>query len=178
MDKQLRVLAAHIVVESNLSKSAKIQMLNFIKEEATDAQIKALLLDGKIVHLDEQAEDIVNERFSVSEAGGRVAKLRKTASSQMGQGYGTPVLWALYRKIRSIHDGCTKKCGTYESNTTRRQHCMIRCKVAKLESQLAAAKKHKNEKEINSISHKLMKAKNEFNKSQASFKQRGASENN
>jgi hypothetical protein len=63
MDKELRVFAGQIVVESKMSKAAKLQMLNFIKEEATDAQIKALLMDGKIVKLDEQAEEIVNDRF-------------------------------------------------------------------------------------------------------------------
>jgi len=63
MDKQLRLLAAKIVVESKMSKGAKLQLLNFIKEEASDAQVKALLMDGKIVQLDEQTEEIVNDRF-------------------------------------------------------------------------------------------------------------------
>lgn len=84
MDKNIRMLAGQIVVESKMTKSAKKQMLNFIKEEATDAQVKALLMDGKIVQLDEQAEEIVNARFEVSEASGHVAKLKKTYSSQRG----------------------------------------------------------------------------------------------
>lgn len=63
MDKQLRLLAGEIIVESEMTTSAKLQLLNFIKEEATDAQVKALLMDGKIVKLDEQAEDVVNDRF-------------------------------------------------------------------------------------------------------------------
>jgi len=74
MDKQLRLTAAEIVVGSKLTKPAKLQMLNFIKEQATDAQIKALLMDGKIVHLDKQAEEIVNERFKVSEVAGKSSK--------------------------------------------------------------------------------------------------------
>ena len=77
MDKQLRIIAGQIVVESKISKSAKLKILKFIQTEVTDAQIKALFLDGKIVKLDEQAEEIVNDRFKVSEAGDRVAKLRK-----------------------------------------------------------------------------------------------------
>lgn len=63
MDKRFRLVAAKFVVESNLSKVAKQQMLKFIKKEATDSQIKALLMDGKIVKLDEQSEKIVNDRF-------------------------------------------------------------------------------------------------------------------
>lgn len=63
MDKQIRLMAGQIVVESKLPKEAKRQLLNFIKEEATDAQVKALMMDGKIVQLDEQSEEIVNDRF-------------------------------------------------------------------------------------------------------------------
>jgi len=79
MDKQLRLKAGEIIIASEMSKASKLQLLNFVKEEATDAQVKALLMDGKIVQLDEQAEEIVNDRFEVSKAGRRVAKLRKTS---------------------------------------------------------------------------------------------------
>jgi hypothetical protein len=67
MDKNIRFVAAEFVVFSDLSKEAKLQLLNFIQSEATDSQVKALILDGKIVKLDEQAEEIVNERFALLE---------------------------------------------------------------------------------------------------------------
>jgi hypothetical protein len=67
MDKELRLFAAEAVIVSELSKQAKHQLLNFIQNEATDAQVKALVLDGRIVKLDEQAEEIVNERFAILE---------------------------------------------------------------------------------------------------------------
>ena len=66
MDKNLRLLAGSIIVESKLSRSAKQQLLNFIKEEASDVQIKVLLMDGKITQLDKDAENIANERFKNS----------------------------------------------------------------------------------------------------------------
>lgn len=174
MDKQLRIIAGQIVVESKLSKQGKLQMIKFIQQESTDAQIKALLMDGKIVQLDEQAEQIVNDRFEVSEAGGRVAKLRKTYTTQAGAGF--PVLWALYRKIRSHYDSCTRRCGKYELNTSRRQHCMIKCKVEKVKGQLAGAIKAKNKTEVDKMKSKLLKAQAALAKSQASFKARGAEE--
>ena len=174
MDKQLRIIAGGIVIESKLSKQAKTQMINFIQKEATDAQVKALLMDGNIVQLDEQAEDIVNDRFKISEAGGRVAKLRKSYSSMSGQGF--TIMWALYRKIRSLYDNCTRRCGKYELNTTRRQHCMLKCKVEKFESQLAAAKKAKNTTEVDKASAKLLKAQAAMKKSIAAFKSQGAEE--
>jgi hypothetical protein len=60
--KELQLKAGQIIKESKLGVPAKLQLFNFLKE-ANEAQIKAFLLDGKIVHLDEQAEEIVEERF-------------------------------------------------------------------------------------------------------------------
>lgn len=60
---ELKVAAATYVKESKMSNAAKLQLFKFIQHEASDAQIKALLLDGKIVALDEQAEEVVNDRF-------------------------------------------------------------------------------------------------------------------
>lgn len=65
MDKQLRLVAGAIVTESKMSKGAKLQLLNFIQTEATDIQIKALLLDGEILtNIDEQTKEIINSRFT------------------------------------------------------------------------------------------------------------------
>jgi hypothetical protein len=65
MDK-LRVIAAYLIKESNLTKAAKLQLVNFLENEATDAQVMALLLDGKVQILDEMAEEIVYARFKSS----------------------------------------------------------------------------------------------------------------
>jgi len=64
--KELKIAAGSVVTDSKMSKAAKLQLLNFIQSEATDHQIMALLLDGKVVKLDEQAEQIVEDRFEVS----------------------------------------------------------------------------------------------------------------
>ena len=135
------------------------------------------LLDGRIQHFNGDVEQIVIDRFEVSEAGGRIAKLRKTYMSASGaySGYGTPI-WALYRKVRSMYDSCTRKCGTYELNTTRRQHCMIKCRVRKYEAQLAAAEKTGNKTEIDKSKAALLKVQATLKKSIASFKSRGADE--
>jgi hypothetical protein len=60
---ELKLLAGEIVVESKLTKSAKLQLLNWLKTEASEGQVKAFLLDGGIVKLDKQSEEIVNARF-------------------------------------------------------------------------------------------------------------------
>jgi len=75
MDKKLKVATAFAVTKSKMSSEAKLQLLKFIHSEATEAQLKALLLDGEIVALDEQSEEIVNSRFSVSKEISRFLKL-------------------------------------------------------------------------------------------------------
>lgn len=62
-----KVAAETIVTNSSLSRSSKLQLLNFIENEATEYQVMAYLLDGTIVQLDEQAESIVEDRFNCSE---------------------------------------------------------------------------------------------------------------
>ena len=66
--KELKITAGTFVVESKLSPQAKLQLLQFIQHEASDAQLKALMLDGKVVKLDEQAEAIVNDRFAAKKS--------------------------------------------------------------------------------------------------------------
>ena len=62
----LKMVAGETIVDSHLSKSAKYQLLNFIQHEATEHQIKALLIDGEIVNgIDEQAQDIIDARFEM-----------------------------------------------------------------------------------------------------------------
>jgi len=60
---QLTIKAGGIVSKSKLTRPAKLQMLTWLENEATEAQVKAFLLDGAIVKLDKQAEEIVNARF-------------------------------------------------------------------------------------------------------------------
>ena len=80
MDKQLRLVAGAIVTGSKLSKGSKLQLLNFIQKEATDGQVKALLLDGKILtKIDEQTEEIINDRFSQKKIYTEKDKYLKTA---------------------------------------------------------------------------------------------------
>ena len=176
MDKKLRILAAEIVVSSKLPKTVKRQFVNFIKEAPSDTHVKALLMDGGIFKLDEEAQKLVEQRWELSEAGGRVSTLRKTYMSQAGAGTGLNIVWLAYRKIRSLYDACTKRSGTYELNTSRRQHCMIKCKVAKAKAELSAAQKTGKVDMIAKAKADLQKAENILAKSKMSFAKRGANE--
>jgi len=76
---QLRVTAAYFIKESDITKAAKLQLINFLENEATDAQIMALLLDGKIQILDEMAEDIVYDRWDAALLEGKIGYALKKA---------------------------------------------------------------------------------------------------
>ena len=104
--KDLQLISGTIVYESKLSIPAKLQLLNWIKESASEAQIKALLLDGVIAILDEQAEEIVNARFEqhhLNEGGW------KSAAGIFLFG----IYWPLYRALRATFDEKSKKCGVF-----------------------------------------------------------------
>lgn len=72
MDTKILRLAAGAVITDNtkMSKQAKHQMLEFIQHEASDVQIKGLLMDGKVpIDFDKDAEKILNMRFENSPMG-------------------------------------------------------------------------------------------------------------
>lgn len=171
--KQLTLTSAFVIYESKLPKQAKLQLMKFIKNEATDSQLKAFLLDGEIIpKIDSITEEIINDRFLVSEAGGRVATLRKSYMTQAGAGGGLSPIWLKYRAIRSMFDKCTRQCGVLEINTVRRQLCMAKCKVQKLKNEIKIAEKEKDIKKVEKKKEQLAKAMNVLKKYETSFKKR------
>ena len=57
----LKIFAGHIITMSEMHKSAKLQLLNYV-EEADEYQVKALLLDGEIMR---EPRDIVCEEIDI-----------------------------------------------------------------------------------------------------------------
>ena len=55
----LKVIAACVVNEANLSKYAKIQMLRFIESEASESQLRVFITEGKIRNVSE--DEIISE---------------------------------------------------------------------------------------------------------------------
>lgn len=149
----LKIFSGDVIISSKLPPDLKMQLIEYI-ENASDYQVKRFLLYTEITKdtNSDLARSIVDNEFNISdlpekvihfsEAGGRVAKLRKTYSSVWAAANTVPI-WMLYRKIRSIYDDCTKKCGKYELNTSRRQHCMVKCKAGrtKIEKDLKTLEK-------------------------------------
>ena len=64
--ESLQALSGLVVTESKLPKDAKQSILNFIQNEASDLQLMALLLDGKVTTVSETSAPIIKERFKGS----------------------------------------------------------------------------------------------------------------
>ena len=126
MSNNLKILAGQIISETKLSKEIKIQLLNFIQKEASDSQIKALLMDGKIVQLDEQAEEIVNDRFKNHKTSQLTEDSGKT-SSILGL-VASPAAWLVYRGIRAAFDKNSRKCGALKIGNER-IICLLKLKI-------------------------------------------------
>jgi len=119
MDKQLRIIAGAIVTESKLSKGAKTQLLNFIQNEATDVQVKALLLDGRIIsEVDSQTEEIINARFKNSRLN------EGTLKSILGIVLLTPGGWIMWRGLKAALSEKQRRCGVLGIGA-KRDACLL-----------------------------------------------------
>jgi len=125
----LMIIAGDIVTESKLSNQAKLQLLTWLENEATEPQLKAFLMDGQIVHLDEQAAEIVNARFETHPLNEGLLK------TIFGMFLLSPPGWALYRVIRAAFSKNSRKCGTLAIGKTR-DMCLVRAKMTKAEKMI------------------------------------------
>lgn len=167
----LKYLSGSIVYESKrLTPGSKIQLLNFIKE-ADEHQLMSFLLDHKLDKIaDPLAAKILEKRFENSMYADYLHEIMpklKTYASQAGMGaYLAP--WLVYRKVRSMYDECTKKCGTYEINSIRRQVCMVKCNIRRTELLI------KGNVDVEKNKLKLHKLQGKLKEYEAQFKKRGA----
>lgn len=70
---------------------------------------------------------------------------------------------------------CTKKCGTYELNTVRRQTCLVKCNITHQKELLAALKKSKADPgKIKKVEAKIAKLEKTLAAYTAHAKKRGA----
>lgn len=121
MDKRsLKLLSCLIVNEAKITDERKTQLVESIKNADEKELVNFLKLNEELLH--------------------EIRPKTKTLMSLAGGPISGPT-GLLYRKIRSMFDVCTKKCGTYEINSIRRQVCMVRCNIASTQAQLNSLKK-------------------------------------
>jgi len=137
--QDIQLFVANRVMESKMTKLAKLQMLNFIKE-ATEGQLMALALDGKITSLDEQAEQVVKDRFntnkSLQESILNPVQEAGVIGNILGILFFSPLWWGGWRAILAANDKCQEKCGTFAISNSR-DACVAKCQQQQLAKQTA-----------------------------------------
>jgi len=131
--KQLRLFTEFLIYDSDMSGVRKLKHLDFIHNEATLSQIKAYIMDGDITYLDEQAEQIVNDRFKLHEV--KVDKkyrefepkikkfLKYGLAAIAGLGGASILTMAFLYVYRHMTDKCVQDCG----GQTATKECYHRC---------------------------------------------------
>jgi len=164
MDKHFRMVAGTIVTNSKLNKESKLQLLNFIQNEATDVQIKALLLDGEILSdIDEQTEELINKRFEnkfLSEVNPEVMSVGIVAA-----GIAAIAGKMAFNMGRNILNKAHRACRKYTGN--EKQKCLAKFKkeaalkqIQVLQSYKSKCNKDKNPKKcIAALDKKIAAAK-------------------
>ena len=124
----LKFLAGNIVTKYKMSISAKLQLLNWLQNEASEVQIKALLLDGEpFVELDEQAEEIVNSRFEGSE---KIQEIFVTGVDLIAAALATASVMAYKRFMSKSARACKGRSGSEKTA------CMNKFKQAAVQAQI------------------------------------------
>ena len=174
----LKILAGYQVVSSKLPRQSKQLLLNFIQHESSEYQLKALLLDGKIIEeVDEISKGIIDDRVKLTEYFKILEESRrKTAMSILGFVL-SPGSLIIYRSIRSLYDKCSYECGLVSFNTQKRQICLAKCNILRRTKELNLIRKInckkypnpekcriKKEKAIKEIQRKISKDKETIQK--------------
>ncbi len=128
----LKLLAGSVIYESNLTKSSKKQMLNFIQHEnTTDSQLKALLLDGEICSIDKQSEEIIKERFKISEYNDIIQEagvVGNIVGIAITVPMGGPAIWAKWRIINALFSKASRRCGIFRISN-QRDACIAKARI-------------------------------------------------
>ena len=167
---KLKIMAIETATIIDESADVKIKTMKYIKEKANPHQCMGFILDGKLYNLDEFDKMEIEERF-INEQGD-LTYHRKTAhsvaSGVAGAVTGGVLLFPIYRAIRAAFSQCTKACGVLSVNTSKRQYCMISCKVEQTQKEISMLQSYLSKCQDDSckskISSKLAAAKQKLGK--------------
>ena len=143
---KLRILAMEFCFNADIPKKTKIKQLEFIKE-ADPYVCLGYILDGKFYQLNESGKKEIKERF-LKEQGTNLTMRRKSVHSAVGA-VGNIVTggtgYLAYRALKGLFSKCARACGVLGLNTTKRQYCLITCKVKAKQQEISALQKMTSE---------------------------------
>ena len=86
MDKKdLQLFAGRVVTVSKLPKQAKLQMLEWLQNEASKIDIMSFLMDGKIQHIQKESESIVVDRFKANKLSDKIKTFSKLSERSLNR---------------------------------------------------------------------------------------------
>lgn len=136
---RMRLGLIYIFKESkNLSKQTKLQLINFI-EQADEHQLKVLALDGEIIKkesLDDQAKEILDDRFNVNEGVVMLAVAAYIATV-------LAIAAASHKKRKRLGQLKCEKIADSKKGTPSQYHqCMANAAAQAINEKIAIIKKH------------------------------------
>jgi hypothetical protein len=169
-----KILAGHMIVESNNTKELKGQLLDFIKI-ATESQVKYFILSGSIIeNIDKDSIELINRKFlEVYTEADPVAIVGGIALASIISGYS----WLAWRMIGAATNKAKAKCGAL-SIGSRRKMCIAavishdqKKRITLLQKEIKNCKKTKNpEKCVQKLKTVIAKAQKKLQKQQAILK--------
>ena len=133
----LKIFCGKVIVDSKLSKQAKLQLLNYVQHEADETQLKLFLLDGKIDRVTEDdAVEIINDRFESSNV-----LQEGLLKSIFGIVLLSPGGWLLWRGLKAALNDANSKCGVFGIGSER-DACLLKAKLQNEQKKIAALQKN------------------------------------
>jgi hypothetical protein len=136
---ELQIFLGERITKSKLPKEAKLQILNYVQNEADIHQLMLLALDGKITAINnDDTKKIIEDRFNASKLS-EVGVMAATAGFVAGS-----IIVKKIKFLRRRFLACKVTC----SNTRGvvKQECLEKCKTsfkAKMKAARMAGKKDK-----------------------------------
>lgn len=138
MDKKsLKLLSGLIVNEAKISDSRKLKFMKEIENASEKELINFLKVNEALLQEIRPKWKTAMSAYPVADAGVSLG-MGNVSAAAAGAG-----AWVAYRAIRAHFNDCTKKCGTFNLNTPKRQACLFRCQVEKTNKAIALMKKNK-----------------------------------
>ena len=146
-------LGQAITVSEKLSNPVKLQLLEYVKK-ADLHELMSIVLDGEVKPLDDQAAELLEQRFKRSEW---PAFIEESMITEVGRALNiigmimlTPIVWAQWRALFAIFSKAHRQCGVLRVSKDR-DTCLKKArmqmsmnKMKLLQKAKAGCKKYKN----------------------------------
>jgi len=135
-NKVLKLIAGQKIVESKLPKAAKLQLLEFVQNQASEIQLKSFMLDGAVIKQpDSITEGVIEDRFEAS----KYVQEAGVIGNLLGLYFAAP-LWIAWRSLGALLSKAKQRCGVIRISQDR-DACIIKAKMQMVQKKIELIKK-------------------------------------